>query len=141
MSTIFTGTETQQIILPTPHPQTIRIVNHETPEVKIYDFEGKQVDTLEKGEETTMVATWAPLNPKIFPRNDALRYDDVLHAMLLALNKPEYLAYFPSQHQRYFSEVGQTAISSMDSNIRMILESMAYGVHQELLIKLSKEVK
>lgn len=67
-----------------------------------------------------------------------IRYEDVLEALLLSLNKPEYLTMFPYLMQEHFRALGRTAVMEPESTIRALIEGLAHGTYLELNKKISE---
>lgn len=58
--------------------------------------------------------------------------EDVLAAMLLAMNDDAYLAYFPLTKKHQYADLGKTALAEQHSEIRIMLEALSHGVWAEL---------
>jgi len=61
-----------------------------------------------------------------------LTRDKILQALLLSLNDSKYLSYFPVHSMHHYSKLGYTAVTSMDSQIRILLEVQASALHDQL---------
>ena len=61
-----------------------------------------------------------------------LTKDKILQALLLSINEPKYLNYFPHNLMHHYSTLGYTATTKMDSQIRILLEVQAKALIDQL---------